>query len=151
MKYHFEHEFTLARMLVITLDKGDLQSMWADNEEGKEDYQDLTVAFDIDRYLRLRAMVVEIGKQDPHFGRLHMAAFIDSRSAVAAEQKIRGAYIEIENRGMNNFDALWWDNYSLNDYGIELNMPPEFKQNPTVWFETEIGKQGFRLPEKEEV
>ena len=31
MKYHFEHDFTHARMLVITLDKGDLQSMWADN------------------------------------------------------------------------------------------------------------------------
>lgn len=140
MKYHFEFGFDGARMMLITLNPNDLQAMWADDEDSKSNYRDLTIAFNINRYLRLYAMVAAIDRQDPHFGRVHMSASIDSRSATAAGQKIRGGHIEIYAAGGSGFNVWWWDDYSLYDYGIELKLPPECQQHPAAWFEAQTGQ-----------
>ena len=143
MKYHFEFGFDGSRMMVITLNPTDLQTMWADDEDSKNNYRDLTIAFNINRYLHLHAMVAEISRQDPYFGRVHMSASIDSHSATAAAQKIRGGHIEIYASGSSGFIVMWWNDYSLYDFGIELNLPPECQQNPAAWFEAQISQLGL--------
>ena len=74
-----------------------------------------------------------------------------SDSAVAAGQKIRGGHIQIYYSGFDAFEGTWWDDYSLDDYGIALFMPDEFQKNPVAWFEAEILKLGFRQPEESRV
>ena len=148
MKDYFEYGVVGAKTMVIALDKNDLQAMWADDEDSKADYEDVTITFEIDRYLRLCEVLVKLEHEDRHFGRLHMAAQIDSASATAAGQKIRGGHIEIYYHGLGGFDAMWWDDYSLDDYGICLSMPTEFTKNPAAWFAAETAKHGFRRPEE---
>ena len=93
-------------------------------------------------------MLAKLEEEDKHFGRLHMAVQISSDSAMAAGQKIRGGHIEIYYSGLGGFDATWWDDYSLDDYGIGLSMPSGFRENPAAWFEAEISKHGFRPSEE---
>ena len=148
MEYYFEYGFVGARTMVIKLNTAELEDMWADDECAKAAYEDLTVTFEIDRYLRLRNVLAKLEEEDKHFGRLHMAAQISSDSATSAGQKIRGGHIEIYSSGLGGFDATWWDDYSLDDYGISLNMPSGFRENPAAWFEAEISKYGFRPSEE---
>ena len=148
MEYYFEYGFVGARTMVIKLNTAELEDMWADDECAKAAYEDLTVTFEIDRYLRLRNVLAKLGQEDKHFGRLHMAAQISSDSAAAAGQKIRCGHIEIYYSGLGSFDATWWDDYSLDDYGISLNMPSGFCESPAAWFEAEISKYGLRPSEE---
>ena len=148
MEYYFEYGFVGARTMVIKLDAAELEEMWADSEEGRAVYEDLTIEFEIDRYLRLRNVLAKLEEEDKHFGRLHMAVQISSDSAMAAGQKIRGGHIEIYYSGISGFDATWWDDYSLDDYGIGLSMPDGFRENPAAWFEAETAKHGFRPSEE---
>ena len=148
MEYYFENGFVGTRLMVIELDTAELKEMWGDSNDGIESYEDLTIEFEIDRYLRLRNVLAKLEQEDKHFGRLHMAAQISSDSAVAAGQKIRGGHIQIYYSGFDAFEATWWDDYSLDDYGIALFMPDEFQKNPVAWFEAEILKLGFRQPEE---
>ena len=151
MEYYFKYGFIGARTMVIKLNADELEDVWADSEEGRAVYGDLTIEFEIDRYFRLRNVLAKLEQEDKHFGRLHMAAQISSDSAVAAAQKIRGGHIQIYYSGFDAFEATWWDDYSLDDYGIALFMPDEFQKNPVAWFEAEILKLGFRQPEESRV
>ena len=148
MEYYFENGFVGTRLMVIELDTAELKEMWGDSNDGIESYEDLTIEFEIDRYLRLRNVLAKLEEEDKHFGRLHMAAQISSDSATSAGQKIRGGHIEIYYSGLGGFDATWWDDYSLDDYGIGLSMPSGFRENPAAWFEAEISKHGFRPSEE---
>ena len=43
MEYYFEYGFVGARTMVIKLDAAELEEMWADSEEGRAVYEDLTI------------------------------------------------------------------------------------------------------------
>ena len=148
MEYYVKYGFIGAQTMIIKLDAAELEDVWADSEEGRAAYEDLTIEFEIDRYLRLRKVLAKLAQEDKHFGRLHMTAQISSDSATSAGQKIRGGHIEIYYSGIGGFDATWWDDYSLDDYGIGLSMPDGFRENPAAWFEAETAKHGFRPSEE---
>ena len=57
MEYYFENGFVGTRLMVIELDTAELKEMWGDSNDGIESYEDLTIEFEIDRYLRLREVL----------------------------------------------------------------------------------------------
>lgn len=148
MKYHFEYGFVGVKTMVITLDKNDLTDMWADEGCDKAAYEDLTVSFEIDRYLRLLEVLAKLKQEDRHFGRVEMAVQVSSCCEVTRKQKIRGGYIGIYYCGLSAFEVTWWNDYSMGDYGVDLNMPDGFLENPAAWLAAETAKHGFRRPEE---
>ena len=52
MEYYFENGFVGTRLMVIELDTAELKEMWGDSNDGIESYEDLTIEFEIERYLR---------------------------------------------------------------------------------------------------
>ncbi|HFC8517501.1 TPA: hypothetical protein ACFP41_000343 [Neisseria weaveri] len=144
MKYHFQYGYTGTREMVIFLDEAALNdNIWADDDGDIRVYQDLTVTFDIDRYLRLIKLLKPLKEIDAEFGRVQMTADIDSRSA-AETYKIRGTFIEVYYKGDLNLDARWWCDGALIDFGVYLNMPNQFYADPAAWFEKEIAAKGIQ-------
>ncbi|MDO1509513.1 MULTISPECIES: hypothetical protein [unclassified Neisseria] len=144
MKYHFQYGYTGTREIVIFLDEEGLQdNIWADDDGDICVYKDLTVTFDIDRYLRLMQHLKPLQEIDTQFGRVHMTADIESKSA-AETCKIRGTFIEVYYKGNLYIDARWYCDWSMIDFGVYLNMPNQFYTDPAAWFEKEIAAKGIQ-------
>ena len=63
MEYYFKYGFIGARTMVIKLNADELEDVWADSEEGRAVYGDLTIEFEIDRYLRLRNVLAKLEQE----------------------------------------------------------------------------------------
>lgn len=143
MNYYFQYGFCGAREMVCVLDEQELETMWSDEDADRGVYRDLTVTFEIDRYIRLHGVVKTLEQKDRHFGLMEMSAVIDSKSA-SSTYKIRGDFIEIYSKGIWSMTAKWWDDWSEFDFGIDLIFPPEFYADPAAWFEREIEAKGIK-------
>ena len=89
MNYYFRYGLRGGREMVCVLDEDELKAMWSDEYADRNVYRDLSVTFDVDRYIRLHGILKTLEQQDKNFGKLEMSAVVDSKSA-SDTHKIRG-------------------------------------------------------------
>lgn len=145
MKYHFEYDERGRRLFVAELDE-ELDNIEANDEDvicTRETFRDMTVIFDVDRYINLYRALTEVMKIDREFGKVHIAATIRSVSG-SFEFAMMGCSVEIYWYGCLQVTAQWFWNNTLIDFSVVLVFPPEFYADPAVWFEREITEKGIK-------
>ena len=144
MKYHFVFNDEQRRLMVTELDD-ELDCINCTDDDLDclgEYYRDITVIFDIDRYIRLHSILTELAKTDRYFGKVYMQAVIRSRSG-SFEYALMGCCLEIYLYGNTDVEAHWyWKNTNI-DFNVALAFPSEFYGNPAAWFEKQIAEKGI--------
>lgn len=143
MNYYFRYGLHSGREMVCVLDEDELKAMWSDEYADRNVYRDLSVTFDVDRYIRLHDILKTLEQQDRNFGKLEMSAVVDSESA-SDTHKIRDDPIGIYWKGIWEMAVKWWDDWSQSDFGIDLIFPPDFYADPAAWIEHEIAAKGIK-------
>ena len=144
MKYHFEYDAKGRRLFVAELDE-ELDNIDASDEEivdcTGECFQDMTVIFDVDRYINLYQALRGLMKIEREFGIVQMTATIRSVSG-SLEFALIGCCVEVYSFGNLDITAKWfWQNTPV-DFSVVLDFPADFYIDPAVWFEREMEKMG---------
>lgn len=116
MKYHFEYDAKGRRLFVAELDN-ELDNIDASDEEivdcTGECFQDMTVIFDVDRYINLYQALRGLMKIEREFGIVQMTATIRSVSG-SLEFALIGCCVEVYSFGNLDITAKWfWQNTRL--------------------------------------
>lgn len=144
MKYRFIRNKEGRRLMAAELDD-ELQAIESTNEDLdclSEYFRDMTVIFDIDRYLRLYRVLRTLDKEDREFGKVHINAVIRSVSG-SFEYALIDCSLEIYFNGGFDVEAHWlWQNTDIR-FHTALAFPPAFYADPVAWFEREIEEKGI--------
>lgn len=145
MKHSFIYSEDGHRLFVAELDD-ELYAINTNDEDidcPYEYYQDLTVIFDVDRYIHLHKLLCALRKEDRKFGKVYIDAIICSESG-SLKYSLMGCCLLIYYYGSSDLEANWfWNNTNI-EFDVTLPFPPDFYADPIAWFEREIASKGIQ-------
>lgn len=145
MEYRFIYDRDGRRLMVAEMDD-ELYNINCTDEDLDclvEYYSDMTVIFDVDRYIRLHSLLHGLDTEDRRSLKVYMDAVIRSQSG-SFVHALMGCCLEIYWYGCTDVEAHWFWKGTNIDFNVALIFPPEFYADPAAWFEREITAKGIK-------